>query len=313
VAYSDEERWNTDTVRLIASHYFWQQKRAFGKDYSHASFAKDIGVDDSKKVTNFLSAQASDMWEVIKSGISTAVTKPAYLSSAPDCIRTAIHHTYGIVQPAPYYGIIQDIFQNIADARSEEKQNVAFSYAGVWNILRYAAHDTSHDFKAIDLGEGKFDALVVRAAMVIGEYYPKTDDFPAFKIHYRPGLAKHLAPIKYTDGCVVPHRRGPHLLFFGAEEDSGYPLSITTLRAHARQTEFWGIVKRRIESNQRFTATRVAFFRTEKSIAELEPVLGLHRESEVLDAWGKEFHDLPQILGQLENRIDYQGKSGLWL
>ena len=309
--YTDNDRNALDTIRLIANYHFWLLKRLKGAGYSQVEFADEIGMV-AKELNNFMTARSDAQVNTVVDKLRSEVTRPAYIKAAPDAIKRAIDQIYLTDSQKVAAGLIQEIFENIAHATDEQKESVGICYSGTWNTLRYAAHDIESGFKAIPQADGH-DALIVRAAMVVSPYDPNTGDFPAFEIHYRPGMARNMAPIKRTRGCVVPHRAGPHLLFFGAEEDSGYPLSITTQRMLSPQINFRGIVKRRIETNQQFMAARIAFFRTERSVADLNPLLGLHRESDVLASWKDEFVDLDNVLGGLENKIDYKGKSGLWL
>jgi hypothetical protein len=142
-------------------------------------------------------------------------------------------------------------------------------------------------------------------------YAPRleTQHFPRFQIHYRP-KPKGEGNYNTAIGSIVLIEGTKHLLFFGEDQRTNYPLLIVTNYDPEGMDRFNGLVIRLHETG-RFFASRVCFVKIKenskfKTLSDLDSVIGLYSEDDEQIAG-----EIKDLLGMMINEIERGGKSGL--
>ncbi|MBV9991523.1 MAG: hypothetical protein JOZ72_09540 [Alphaproteobacteria bacterium] len=301
-ANSDKEK--LDALRVIVTHYLLNGGSQHNRQFVAT---RQLGLESDKQLNNFLSGASARHAKSVKEGVKQIAANPAYYDGAPRYIREAIQLVYGFGR-VPEIG---RVFGEVADHGKEAVGKLSECYAGIWDVFRYAAHDSA---PALETAPGVWDANIVRISLRIDPCEGDPPAFPNFEINYLPPRSRSVGDIKTTKGCVVPLKGGPFMGFFGVEENTLFPLEIRARRFQARQNSFIGLAKRHLDDGGAVIAARAIFVRSKATDLEsLKPKLGLFSESKALKLWKDEVPDLAHYLSQTVNEVKYGGKSCLWL
>lgn len=170
-------------------------------------------------------------------------------------------------------GRIDNILNRITAQHKEKLERFNERIVGVFNIYRYAAH-IDEDFKA-GLSKKKGSPPVEGDATLSGPQIVKAaieikpreigTRFPRFLLHYR---GKGKDSINTAVGSVVLIDGGRHIMMFGEDRKTHYPLYIVANYDGEMMRQFNGLVIR-LHDTGVFFASRVHFRRTEKKLLDL--------------------------------------------
>jgi hypothetical protein len=247
-------------------------------------------------------------WKLVRGGSHAFSNPPPHIEEA---IRM-LYPTAGDV-PVPS-GASQDERQNpysLANVFSvirykdpELRHLLGRSYAGVWDTIRYSAHQLVSPER-----HSEADPWVVRAALEIGPIdIARGLKEPWFEVHYQPSGRRN---IRKSAGSIILINRGHHFMLMGREYDVDAPFCVIAEFLHAVPDSFGGLELRRHPAG-RFIASRVVCVRSKaKTIQELAGKIGIYRESELRAKSSGDFNDLDRCLFDALNLIPNEGKGVL--
>jgi hypothetical protein len=302
---------NTKRTR---SFEFDQIVKFAGLRFSDAS-AKD---QSRKNFSNFLQSASDRMAGNIYDFYKREVANERFVRSAPIYIQKAVELAYGYVLPdGPKDDFLHDVVSQIADRKAETTtstidflENLSVSFSGIWDVVRYSARDEPN---APSAPEG----FLMRLAMEI-EPRGAPGHFPRFTVRYRPGVEADSTAYRISKGIVMSIGGGAHMLFFGYEEFSKYPLLIIANQERRNSKHlgsFTGLVLRRHEKGH-IIAARVFFCRSvAKSLDELTSKIDMYSESELRESFADEHPKIKfdKLVDAIVNKVGNAGKSALWL
>jgi hypothetical protein len=297
-------------------------RRDLGAKLKLRSITKE-GEQDSpaRSINNFLThlSCSDDDLEKLYNHIRTWLYVPnqrAY-DAAPDHIRYTARKLFNfppeLVVPAPVSldDELISVITAIQDSDPDTIRHVSENYNGFWHMLRFSAH-VEQDMRPKRTEQNEWDAYVVRGAMQIIPHDPRApQNRPHFEIHYRPRSETNSPDFKKVTGALLSLGRRAHLKFVGREFRTNYPFEIIASQSVEKENTVSGLITRKHEQGQIFTA-RIALVRAKAgSLAELDTKIGVYCESQLKQDMREEIPHIDTILTTLRNLPPYDGKSGL--
>ena len=291
--------------KLYAANPKWKAA-AKGKDAALRE------LDARKQFYNFLNAASVQASVYVYKDLEKKMLQPGFYKSVAPVVQQAIDIAFeqAIARGRPRSATSETI-RRITQEGEHVAGALLSEFGGLWDVIRFSAHGDQDHFKS-------HDPRVMRAVLQIRGDDGAEDAQPEFEIRYRPGKLVPDDTFEVSKGLVFVLGQGAHLLFFGWEDGSKYPLLIFATRDNGEKNKpiFFGLVIRRHEKGHIF-ASRVMFLRSgAKHLDELVPAIGMHRQSALLEALKKEhpkIQDFDTLLSIIVNTIGSEGRSGLWL
>lgn len=233
--------------------------------------------------------------------------------TSPDYIKAAIKVAFSFTPRGLQAdsGEIEGIMQRLASQHEGRIKQFNETMPDTYLFYRYAAHIDDHYRRAIEghdhsIGTSNADNTgprphIVKASIKITRPLINSK-FPYFELHYRPSTD---VTINTAIGSVILIDGAKHMLFFGEDQRTNYPLYIMANYTPQSAGQFNALVVRLHEGGKIF-ASRVCFVRAKKDMTELDKEIGLFQED---DASLKD--EVKDLLSMINNHVGFDGKTAL--
>jgi len=268
--------------------------------------------DRGRNVANFHNSFASEHVDKIRGFLEEKISQDDAFKNRSPIIDGLINTMRGHpIQPAVG---LDRLLSAILEDGSSWKERVAKLYAGVWYIVRFAAH------VGIEDSRNGSDPWMVYAIMEISAHRGE-DDFPCFTILYRPWRDDREGPPRKICGNVLSLRGGPLMLLIGVEGGTALPLIIAADQERdkdVRPGRFKSLVVRKVERGS-FISGYAMFIRSKKkSLSEIAAhrtlgTVGLFPQSQVIRRLKSEEPSIGRLINSLRNVAKHKGNAMLCL
>jgi hypothetical protein len=325
----DDEDLDTTTpdqglaMQLALQYFKIKSGFTFGEIASHAGIPpgerKDGTMDAGRHVNNFHTQGTCPYVMRLKRYLETQIERHEAFRHAPKYIYNIVDAMKGNASAEPESeNLVDDVFSHVIEEGDRWKERVFQIYKGAWFIIRYAAGVAPGGAPSRIDADQPWTLYSIIDIQRRNRYLK--NDLPSFTVHYRPLRNMDDELPRIIHGHILSLKGGRHMQFVGYEDDSDFPLIISSTQGRSTVTPpraFQGFVLRRFEQGN-FICGHCYFVRSKRTAEELlshNPLgkIGIMSRSEIIDRLKGEIPTIEKILDDLRKSGESDGTKMLRL